>query len=111
MQATKAATARSQPQLGFAGEVAQRQKTLPECGPPQSSDSRQTVPFPLDTDQIRKRGYHLAPEAQAKIARIREQQHFVEATARSNSARHNVTPMSSALASCHVPSALRIPSG
>jgi hypothetical protein len=49
--------------------------------------------FPLSADQIRKSGYHLAPEAQAEIAWIREQQHFVERTARSNRASHNVTPM------------------
>src|SRR5258707_13971433 len=93
------------------GKCTRRRKPFPGCGPPNSSDSRQTVVFRLAADKIRKRGCHLAPEAQAKIARILEQQHFVDATARSNSASHNVTPMFSAPASSHVPSALQIPSG
>jgi hypothetical protein len=33
--------------------------------------------FPLAADQIRESGYHLAPEAQAEIAWIREQQHGI----------------------------------
>jgi hypothetical protein len=50
--------------------------TRSDCGSPHSRDSRQTVVFPFVADQIRKCGYHLAFEPQAKIAWIREQQHF-----------------------------------
>src|SRR5215472_5263898 len=110
-QPTKAAPAKWQPQFGFVGEAAQRQKTLLRGWTTRFERLPADRSVPLVADEIRKRRYHLPPEAQAKIAWIREQKHSVEATACSSSATHNVTPMFSAPASCHVPSAPQIPSG